>query len=187
MARVSGLKTKLSRHNIADTLAKEIIGNGDLVDIAIRMETLLDPDTVYQILDASACGTSKKELNGIKRIAADSLQERIDAMAHVGDFHAGWNVRLSNDDTITAGWTIQEKGAYACVCSAAVNKKQKVSDLAHGDRVMPLTYCFCCAGHCRRHLEKLLGVGLKTKEVVSSPIHSGGQKPCAFIFEIMRP
>jgi len=61
----------------------------------------------------------------------------------------------------------------------------KVSDLAgaENDRDMPLSYCFCCAGSYRRHLQLRLGVELKTREIVSSPINSGGEKPCVIIFE----
>ena len=183
MARVYGLSSKLKKHNIDEELAKEIIGNGDLVDITMRMEKLLDPEMAYQILDSSACGTSKKELGGIKAIDAETLEERIARIALLGDFHSDWNVALNPDNTLTSGWTIKDDENYSCVCSAPVNKSTKVSDLTHADRAMPLTYCRCCAGHCRQHLEKLLGISLKTKEVVSSPINSKGEKPCEFIFE----
>lgn len=186
MARLSGLKTKLPRFNVDEKTAKEIIGNGDLVGIMERMETLLDPDITYQILDSSACGTSQKELHLLKQIEGETLQKKIKKIASLGDFHSGWNVSLSNDNTLIAGWSIKDNESFACVCSAAVNKKQKVSDLSHEGCIMPLTYCLCCAGYCRRHLEKLLCVQLKTKEVVSSPINSKGQKPCEFIFDILK-
>lgn len=185
MARLSGLKTKLIKYNIDEILAKEIIGNGDLVGITERMEKLLQPELVYQILDSSACGTSQKELNGIKIIEADTLKEKIKKIALLEDFHADWNVILNKNNTLTGGWNIRENDGYACVCSAAVNKNLKVSELTHSNCAMPLTYCLCCAGHCRRHLERILDIQLKTKEVVSSPINSKGQKPCQFIFEIV--
>lgn len=185
MARVSGLKTKLLKYNIDEKLAKEIIGNGNLVDIITRMEELLDSEITYQILDSSACGTSQKELNGIKKIEAETIDEKINKIAQLEDFHSNWNISLNQDNTLTAGWVIMEKDDFACVCSAVVSKNLKVSDLSHKDRTMPLSYCLCCAGHCRRHLEKLLNLQLKTKEIVSSPINSKGQKPCEFIFDIV--
>lgn len=185
MARLSGIKTKLSKFSIDDKLAKDIIGNGDLVGITQRMESLLDPDITYQILDSSACGTSQKELNSIKEIKGDTLQEKIERIAALSDFHSDWNASLNSDGTLTAGWSIKDDDSYACVCSAAVNKELKVCDLVREDSNMPLTYCLCCAGHCRRHLEKLLGVRLKTKEVVSSPINSKGLKPCEFVYDIL--
>lgn len=149
MARVNGIKKRLAEHSIDENLTKEIIGNGDLVDIIIRMEKLLDPEIVYLILDTSACGTSKKELNGIKKIEAETLQKKIEKITDLGDFHSDWNISLNKDNTLTAGWIIKDKDEYACVCSAVVNKKLKVSDLSHENRKMLLTYCICCAGHCR--------------------------------------
>lgn len=184
MARLAGLKTKLSKHNVDERIAREIIGNGDLVDVTIRMGKMLNPETVCEILDASACGTSKRELDGIKEIEAETLKKKIGGLAHLQDFHSEWDVSLNDDGTLTGGWAIGEKGAFACVCSAPVDKQTKVSDLVRENRKMPLTYCLCCAGHCRQHLERLLGVRLKSREVLSSPINSDGHKPCLFLFDI---
>lgn len=185
MARVYGITKGLEKQSIDEKLTKEIIGNGDLVDITIRMEKLLAPEITYQILDSCACGTSQKELKGIKAIDAETLEEKIAKIAFLGDFHSDWSVTLNPDNTLTAGWIIKDKEAYSCVCSSAVNKNTKVGNLAREGRTMPLAYCLCCAGHCRRHLEKLLGIKLQTKEIVSSPINSKGQKPCEFILEII--
>lgn len=185
MARVYGIKKRLAEQNIDPKLAKEIIGNGDLVEITARMETLLDPQITIEILDACACGTGRRELAGIRGIDAETLKDKIDRIAHLGDFHSQWNVRLNQDNTVSAGWAIGEKDHYACVCSAVVHNAVKVRDLTEQGRTMPLTYCFCCAGHCRRHLERLLNIQLKHKEVISSPIHSKGEKPCEFMFEIV--
>lgn len=185
MARIYGIKKRLAEHITDENLIKEIIGNGDLVDMTMRMEKLLDPEIIYQILDSCACGTSKKELKGIKAIEAETLEEKIAKIALSGDFHSDWNVTLNSNHTIAAGWVIKENDHYACVCSSVVNKNTKVSDLPQGGRTMPLTYCFCCAGHCRQHLEKLLDIQMKTKEIVSSPINSKGKEPCEFIFEMV--
>jgi hypothetical protein len=185
VARVYGIKKRLAEQNIDEKLTKEIIGNGDLVDITTRMEKLLDPEITYQILDSCACGIGVKEIKGIKEIEADTLKEKINKIAYLGDFHSDWSVSLHQDNTLTAGWTIKENDNYACVCSSVVNNGVKVKDLLHENRSMPFTYCFCCAGHCRRHLQKLLDIQLRTREVVSSPINSKGQKPCEFIFEII--
>ncbi len=185
MARVYGIRKRLAEQDIDAGLAKQIIGSGDLVEITVRMERLLDPETTHAILDSCACGTGRGELNALKEIEGDTLQEKIGRIARLPDFHADWDVSLSPDNTLRAGWAIQGNDAYACVCSAAVNRTAKVSDLTHSGRAMPLIYCFCCAGHCRRHLEELLRIRLKTRAVVSSPLSSSGEKPCAFVFEIV--
>ena len=185
MAKADTIKKRLPKYGINENQVKEIIGNGDLVDIIARMDKLLDPEIVYQILDSSACGTSVKEIKGIKKIEAETLKERVNKIANLDDFHSGWKVSLNQDNTLTAGWIIKEKDNYACVCSSPVKKGMKVSDLTLGNRAMSLTYCICCAGHCRKHLQKLLDIQLKTKVIVSSPISSKGQKPCEFIFDIL--
>jgi len=185
MARVAGIKKKLEQNSVEESIVKEIIGNGDLVDVITSMENLLDPEITYQVLDSCACGTSIKEIKELKKIDAETIRERINDIARLDDFHSDWNVCLNQDATLTAGWIIKENDNYACVCSAVVKKGVKVSELIRENRTMPLTYCLCCAGHCRQHLQKLLDIQLKTKEVVSSPINSTGQKPCEFIFEII--
>ena len=186
MARVYGITKRLEQNDIAEKIVKDIIGNGDLVDIVTKMEDMLDPEITYQILDSCACRISLKEIKNLKEIKADSLEDKIRKIPHLKDFHSDWNVRLDHNNTLTAGWIIKkEESKYTCVCSAAVNNGMKVSDLSHANRKMPLTYCFCCAGHCRRHLQKLLGIQLKTKKIISSPINSNGQEPCKFIFEII--
>jgi len=185
MARIYGLKKKLTECKIDAMLVKEIIGSGDLVDVTSKMEALLDPEIVYQVLDSCACGTSRKLIAGISAMKSETLEEKIEEIGRLGDFHSGWIIGINPDNTLTAGWHIKENESFACVCSADVGKKLRVRDLPLAGRVMPLTYCFCCAGHCRQHLQKLLDIELRTKEIVSSPINSGGKKPCEFIFEIV--
>ena len=185
MARIYGLKKKLTECKIDAMLVKEIIGSGDLVDVTSRMESLLDPKIVYKILDSCACGTSRKWIAGIKAMKSETLAEKIEEIGRLGDFHSGWIIGINPDNTLTAGWHIKENESFVCACTAIVDRKTKVRDLPIVGRVMPLTYCFCCAGHCRQHLQKLLDIKLRTKEIVSSPINSTGREPCEFIFEII--
>mgnify|MGYP000843948532 CR=1 FL=1 len=186
MARVYGIKKRLEQNNISEETIKEIIGKEDLRDIVIRMESKLDPEIVYKILDSCACGISLKELKSIKKIEADSIESRIAQISKLNDFHSDWDVKLINNNTLTGGWAIKtDNDKFSCACSAVTNKKMKVCDLVNSDRTMPLSYCFCCAGHCRRHLEMLLGIQLKTRKIVSSPINSNGENPCCFIFDIL--
>ena len=98
------------------------------------------------------------------------------------------SIALNSDGTLTAVMVYKNNDKYSCVCSATVCKDVKVSDLAlsksNSDyRVMPLSYCLCCAGSFRRHLQLMLDIKLKTKEIISSPINSRGEKPCEFVFE----
>ena len=190
MARVYGIQKRLAQLGIDEKIAKEIIGNGDLVDIIGRMEKSLDPDTVYQILDTCACGGGREYIKQCEKIgkelAGKTLSEKIDFINNDPDLT---HITLNDDNTLTITMSFQGNGEYGCACSAAVKNGVRVSDLASdksaAGRVMPLSYCVCCAGSCRRHLQLKLGVELKTKEIISSPINSRGEKPCRFILEIV--
>lgn len=190
MARVYGIKKRLTEYNTDEKLIKKIISNGDLVDIITRMEKLLDPEITYQILDSCACigekDLYKRSAKYNKEMADDTLKGKI---SQLGNLHSDFeNVTLNDDNTLTAVMYIKDDGKYKCVCPATVKKDIKVGDLSSetsDDRVMPLSYCFCCAGYFRRYLQIALDLKLKTKEIVSSPANSKGEKPCEFIFEII--
>lgn len=193
MARVYGIQKRLECNNFDEKAIKEIIGSGDLVDIVIRMEKTLDPEMTRQILDTCACGggrdfIKKCEKTG-KELSGKPLSEKV---SHINNDSDSKDVilKLNDDGTLTETMSFQSNGKYQCVCGAMVSKGFRVCALVpekgdDGGRVMPLVYCYCCAGSCRRHLQLQLGVQLRTKEIISSPINSGGEKPCAFTFEIV--
>lgn len=192
MARVYGIKKGLAENGVDDITIKEIIGNGNLVNVIERMENTLDSDTLHQILDTNACTGGKESLKRSektgKEISDKTLSEKI---AHVNNISSdSEKILLNADNTLSVKWSFDNNGKYKCACSAAVKTGVMVSELAlennnAGDCVMPLSYCYCCAGSGRRHLQLQLGVELKTKEVVSTPINSKGEKPCEFVFEIV--
>lgn len=118
-----------------------------------------------------------------------TLKEKVN---HLDKLHHDFeNTTLNSDNTLTTIMLpTMNKGKYICLCPATVKSGVKVGDLSLEEddldnRSMPLSYCFCCAGYCRRYLQIALDVTLKTKKIVSSPINSRGENPCEFIFEII--
>ncbi len=192
MARVYGIKKGLARNGVDERVIKEIIGNGNLVNVIERMKNTLDFDTLHQLLDSCACGGGKEYGERLKKIGKEIADKTLsEKIAHVNNISSdSEKVILNADNTLSVIWSFDNNGKYKCLCSAAVKTGVRVSELAvvnddAGDCIMPLSYCFCCAGSGRRHLQLQLGVELKTKEVVSSPINSKGEKPCEFVFEIV--
>ncbi len=192
MARVYGIKKWLVDNNIDPKLIRQIIGNEDLVEIMKRMEDSLDYDMMYKCLDSCACLGGKEYLKKCEKIGKEligkSLNEKIQHLNH--QILTSESIALNNDGTLTAVMVYKNNDKYSCVCSASVCKGVKVSDLAQSttnsdDRDMPLSYCLCCAGSFRRHLQLMLDVQMKTKNIISSPINSRGEKPCEFVFEII--
>jgi len=191
MARIEGIKKRLGKNNTDEKTIKEIIGDGDLVNIIRRMEKSLKPDIMHEILDSCACTGGKKYLNYCenigKEIAGKTLKEKVDFL---NKDSGSEKIILRNTNTITFILSNKDDNKYKCVCSATVKKGIKVADLTlenniSDDCIMPLSYCFCCAGSMRLHLQLKLGIEIKTKEIVSSPINSKGKKPCEILFEII--
>jgi len=190
MARVYGITKRLPEYGVDEKLAKEIIGEGDLIKIIERMEKSLDPEITRQILDSCACGGGKEYEKRLKQVGREivdkTLSEKID---HVNSLSPETKVTLNPDNTLTVRWSFPDGEKYKCLCGAAVRPGVRVCDSANatdeGARPVPLTYCYCCAGSGRRHLQIQLGVELRTKEILSSPINSRGEKPCELILDIV--
>ncbi len=189
MARIYGIKKRLELNKVDKKIIKEIIGNNDLVDIVVRMEKLIAPHMMHEIFDSCGCGGGRDYIKHCEKIGKEltgkPLEEKIKLINSDSE-----QIVLNNDNTLTIVLHYNNGNNYKCVCSAAIKTGIIVSDLAQGagadGRIMPLTYCFCCAGSYRRHLQLKLGLDLKTKEILSSPINSKGEKPCKFVLEIIR-
>ena len=191
MARVYGIKKWLEENYIDQKLIKHIIGNQNLIEVITRMENTLDSDMMYHSLDSCACLGGKEYLKKCERIGKELAGKSLnDKILHLNSkILASESITLNNDGTLTAVMVYKNNDMYSCVCSAAVSKGIKVSDLARSknnpdERNMPLSYCLCCAGSFRRHLQIMLNIKLKTKIIISSPINSRGEKPCEFVFEL---
>ena len=192
MARVEGIKKSLIQNGVDEKTMKEIIGNGNLVNIIERMENMLDPDIMHRILDSHACGGGKDYVARLKKIGREIASKTVsEKVAHVNSLSSeSEQIILREDNTLSVLWSYRDGEKYRCLCSAIVIKGVKVSALAQdnhdaGGCVMPLSYCYCCAGSGRRHLQLQLGVELKTKEVMSTPINSKGKRPCEIIYQIL--
>ena len=192
MATIYGIKKSLKEYGFDDKTIKEIIGNGNLVNVIERMEKALNSDVLHEILDRHACRGGKDFIARMKKIgkmiADKSLNEKI---IHINSISSdSEKITLNADNTLSVKWSFEDNGKYKCVCDATIKTGVRVAELALennnvGDCVMPLSYCYCCAGSGRRHLQLQLGVEMKTKEVISTPINSRGKKPCEFVFEII--
>lgn len=187
------LQKSLQHHGVGDSIiAKIFAGYEDIKDNSPKklkkaffsramkqIDELFDKDTRYQIIDWCACSKSGKRYKDIKKIAKiiqdKSLEEKIKAL---------WQVEkmsqpvLNKDGVITTGIYYLEGNKYKCACPCFHNEiiTEPIS----------ATFCLCCAGHFRFHYQNALGLSLKTKAVISSPLESLGKDPCVFKLEIVQ-
>jgi hypothetical protein len=194
MPCIQKLKDELRSKKVSEEVISELFrGYEELTDhcskkekyqvfarVMERMDQLMPAEARQSLLAGCACclggSREKKVKEFVKSIEgkALSLGEKVEALRESGLF--GFPQMLA-DGTITDGIHYPAvKGGWQCACPNFHKEKQK--------ETISLTYCYCCAGHFRHHLQKALCVKLKTPKVLSSPLESMGREPCEFIFEV---
>ncbi len=124
-----------------------------------RMDALLDRPTRYAIREACACCLGGKRLETSKRIAKahESLEDRIKAADESG--YVG-KIAVQDDGRLLVSFAPEGEASYRCVC------------LTKPEKPVSITYCYCCGGHVKHHLQIALGRKLSCT-VRSSALSSG--------------
>lgn len=147
------------------------------------MNEQLPDELVREILEWNACctsGTREKNSKAFARTNATlSIEERLEIIREKPELYMG-SPELGKDGLLTIhAVSYWNEDRFSCACSNynKVKRDYKVSK----------TYCYCCSGHFKYHYEIMLGMELKLKEVVSSPLDSDGKDPCVFTYELIGP
>jgi hypothetical protein len=137
----------------------------------LRMNRLLDFETRKTVREGCACSLGGKRLKISQVIAREntSLADRITATNEAK--YLGNCVEMQDNGEILVRFFPEGLDHYRCVC------------LPQADKTLPVTYCFCCGGHVKHHLQIALGRKLDCT-VRASALSSGGKKPCTFTFQI---
>jgi hypothetical protein len=136
----------------------------------IRMDRLLDSETRHDIREACACCLGGKRIKISRGIAKENktLEERIKAANEAN--YVG-SVAMVESGVILVRFNLHGPDYYRCVC------------LPKAREPISITYCYCCGGHVKHHLQIALGRSLDCT-VSSSALSSGGKSPCSFSFRI---
>lgn len=185
--RIDRLATNLERAHVAPEVIAEIMAGGEDIrrtatgeakadwfrEAMNRMNRLLERDVRCQVREDCACCLGGKRLEQSKAIAANyaTLEERI-AAANETTLVFGRGVERLEDGRILVSFDVDGKEHYRCVC------------LPKAEEPIPVTYCYCCGGHIKHHLQIALGRKLELT-VRSSALSSGGTKPCRFVYSIV--
>ncbi len=184
--RVRQLANSLEALGVAEELRDQLLAGGELLlrgaspehkaawmrEAMGRMDAQLDAATRHAVLEKCACCLGGKRLQLSKAIAKEhaTLEERI-AAANETRFVFGHSVTREADGRILVRFAPEGQATYGCVCLSKA--KEPVS----------ITYCYCCGGHVKHHLQIALGCRLSCT-VRSSALSSGGKHPCTFLFDI---
>lgn len=150
------------------------------IAIVKQMDKLMSKEQRLAVMEKQGCCITGKPAAAHsefgKKYKDKSLSERLALYDEMDTSHKP-PCRLNDDGTLSVFWSHGQQGNYVCVCGNIKKLPKPVN--------VSLTYCGCCGGHVRQNLQKSLGVKLKLKEIVSSPISSNGEKHCEFLFEIV--
>ena len=187
--RIRVLANRLEEAGIPQEIRDKILAGGEMIlgstspekkadwmrEAMNRMDKLLDAQTRNAIREGCACCLGGKRLELSKGIAAEhhSLEDRIEA-ANKTKFVFGHSVTQESDGKILVSFTPEGLENYRCVCLPKA--KEPVS----------ITYCYCCGGHIKHHLQIALGRKVSCT-VRSSALASGSKKSCTFLFSIEEP
>jgi hypothetical protein len=136
-----------------------------------RMDALLDNDIKNTVREGCACCLGGRRLKTSNRIANEneSLEERIKAASEAN--YVG-NVTMTENGEILVRFFPEGLDRYRCVC------------LPQAKEPLSITYCYCCGGHVKHHLQIALGRELDCT-VLSSALSSGGRESCTFSFKLV--
>ena len=138
-----------------------------------RMDRELDFETRRAVRERCACCLGGKRATISRAIARDNetLGERVRA-ANEARFVFGHSVTEVEDGMVLVQFFPDGLMAYDCPCLPLLT--QPIS----------ITYCYCCAGHVKRHIQMALGRKVEVR-VASSALSSGGSEPCRFLCRLL--
>ena len=183
---------KIEKTMIKEKISPEIIkkmnfehpANNDtakVVELIYKMDQLLSEDQKLAIMEKQGCcKTGQRDRDSrafVKKHKDKPLSEKIKLLSGVKHM---MSPRLDADGTISVSFSGYQNGVHVgkttCSCGQIRKLKQPFS--------VSSTYCGCCAGHFLYHYQTALGIKLRLKEIVSSPLNSNGEKCCEFKFEV---
>jgi len=191
MPKVNEIKRTMKAQSIPKELMEKINfpkpqGNQpqEVLDLIGQMDSLLTREQCLSVMEEQGCHKDERTITpfrefGIKH-KGKSIQERLDLF---DELHTGHKppCHLNPDGTLSIYWDGWDPIKQQCVCHVIKRLYKKEG----GPIKVSTTFCGCCAGHVKNTIQYALGVTLKLKDIVSSPISTNGKKRCEFLFEVI--
>ena len=154
----------------------------DTIGLIGQMDRLLTKEQCMSIMEEEGCTKTgepdRKHRAFGRRYKRKTVEERIALMKRKLRTDHKAPCHINPDGTLSVYWGFgREEGRYDCVCGQIMELPEHIE--------VSRTYCGCCAGHIRHHYQNSLGVTLRLKDIVSSPLDSDGKNRCEILFEIL--
>ena len=135
------------------------------------MDELLDNETKQKVRGNCACCLGGKRETLCKQINRQyaSTEEKIRAINET-HYVFGNEIKITGSEKYEVSFFSESNPSKRCSCW---------KDDWFLRNKMSRTYCLCCGGHVKHHLETVLGKEVKVR-FISSVLTSGGKKNCRF-------
>jgi len=135
-----------------------------------RMDKLLDIPARKDVREGCACCLGGKRLKTSLAIAKENISlaariKAVDRAKYMG------NVTMQENGDVLVRFYPEGQEHYRCVC------------MPKAEKPLPVTYCYCCGGHVKHHLQIALAEKLECTTEYTA-LSTGGKKPCTFSFKI---
>jgi len=148
-----------------------------------QMDGLLTREQCLSVMEEQGCHKDERTVAPFvefgKKHAGKPAAERIGLFDEIETGHKA-PCHINPDGTLSIYWGNKKDGKYQCVCSVIKRLYRERGGPVNVSR----TFCGCCAGHVKNSYQIALGVNLKLREIVSTPLDTNGAERCDFLFEI---
>lgn len=188
MPGIKKIKESMQKHGIPDEIMKQFdfteykgYQPDPVLSVIDKMDELLTTEQLLLIMSEQGCCKGGKRERDCKAFAKEHANKTVEEKLELcGNVEYMMQPKINADGTFSITLSGYQNGVHngktTCSCGLIKKLKQPFS-------VSP-TYCGCCAGHFRYHYQIMLGVPVRLKAIVSSPLNTNGEKPCKFLFEI---
>jgi hypothetical protein len=180
--KIDELDKSLKKNGIDDNIREKIMESGELIKKTAKpeakaewcfnamniMDEVLDDETKQIVREDCACYLGGKREKLCKDVNKKylTIEERIKAINET-HYVFGNEIKITGKRKYEVTFFDESIPEKKCVCLKCLNKKWSK------------TWCLCCGGHVKHHLETVLGKKVKVK-VISSALSSMGKKNCHF-------
>ena len=192
--RVKGIMKTMEKINIPQGIMTEIGFNDEVLPpyftVIMKMNELLTAEQRCAVMEQEGCNKNKggrydtKSREFAHKHAGKSLAEKINELTKKGE-----NLLLNDDGTLTArACNVDDKEGIFKVCHCLKEKYAEESKLflnESSDKALMFseTFCGCCAGHWKHHLQIKLDVKLRLKSIGTSPDKTEKGHSRIFVYE----
>lgn len=180
--KIKKLADSLKNNGIETAIASTIMKGGEKIKQADKnekkaewfhnamlvMDKELKPKVRYKVRQDCACclGGKRHEICIQVNKNFKNTRERLKAV-NEGRLVFGHGVKKISNGKYEVSFFPETLETIKCPCLKGLTK------------AMPITYCYCCGGHVRYHLETVLGKKLSVK-VLETILSTAGKKGCRF-------